>query len=50
MVATTRQDPWVLLAVALLGTFLGAFNNSVASVSLPNVLEMFPQTSVAAST
>ena len=41
--------PWTVLAVVLLGTFLGAFNNSVASVLLPDVLESFPATSVSAS-
>jgi EmrB/QacA subfamily drug resistance transporter len=45
-----RPGPWTLLAVALLGTFLGGFNNSVASVTLPAVLESFPSTSVAAGT
>ena len=41
--------PWAVLAVVLVGTFLGGINNSAASVMLPSVLESFPGTSVGAS-
>lgn len=43
------RRPGAVLAVVLLGTFLGAFNNSAASVMLPGVLDSFPSTSVGAS-
>lgn len=40
------SQPWILLGTALLGTFLGAFYNSVAGVALIGVLRDYPETAI----
>ncbi|MBW3663906.1 MAG: MFS transporter [Actinobacteria bacterium] len=40
-VALRRGSAWLGLAIVLLGTVLGTFNNGVANVALPDVLDEF---------
>lgn len=47
---TNQASGGSALAVALLGTFIGSTNNSIASVALPAVLDDFPSTSVTQGT
>ena len=45
-----KSSPWFALGVVLTGTSLGSFNNSVASVALPQVLGTFEGVSVSEDT